>query len=38
VPAVPPDITVIDDKIAIAKENLREFIEQAAAYLGAADD
>jgi hypothetical protein len=34
----PKDITVIDDKIAIARENLRELIEQAAAYSGAADD
>jgi len=37
-PRYPQDITVIDDKIAIARENLRELIEQAAAYSGAADD
>ena len=37
-----PDIIVdtadIDDQIAVARENLRELIEQAAAYSGAADD
>ena len=37
-----PDIIAhtadIDDQIAVARENLRELIEQAAAYSGAADD
>ena len=37
-----PDITAdtadIDDQIAVARENLRELIEQAAAHSGAADD
>jgi hypothetical protein len=33
-----PDIADIDDQIAIVRENLRELIEQAAAYSGAADD
>jgi hypothetical protein len=28
----------IDDQIAVARENLRELIEQATAYSGAADD
>ena len=37
-----PDIIAntadIDDQIAVARENLRELIEQAAAYSGAADN
>ena len=37
-----PDIIAttadIDEQIAVARENLRELIEQAAAYSGAADD
>ena len=37
-----PDIIAhtadIDDQIAVTRENLRELIEQAAAYSGAADD
>ena len=33
-----PDIAEIDARIADIKENLRELIEQAAAYSGAADD
>lgn len=32
------DTADIDDQIAAARENLRELIEQAAAYSGAADD
>ena len=38
VPEVPPNIADIDDQIAIVRENLRELIEQPAAYSGAADD
>jgi len=37
-----PDIRIniadIDDQMAVARETLRELIEQAAAYSGAADD
>ncbi len=33
-----PDLTEIDKRIAAARENLRELIEQAAAYSGAADE
>jgi hypothetical protein len=33
-----PDLTEIDERIAIARENLRELLEQAAAYSGAADE
>jgi hypothetical protein len=32
------DLADIDDQIAVTRENLRELIEQAAAYSGAADD
>jgi hypothetical protein len=32
------DIAEIDDQIAAKRENLRELVEQAAAYSGAADD
>jgi hypothetical protein len=38
VPEVPPNIADIDDQIPIVRENLRELIEQATAYSGAADD
>ena len=31
-------IAEIDERIAVVRENLRELIEQAAAYSGAADD
>jgi predicted nucleic acid-binding Zn-ribbon protein len=34
----PTSIAEIDDRIAAARENLRELIEQAAAYSGAADE
>jgi hypothetical protein len=33
-----PDLTEIDERIAVARENLRELLEQAAAYSGAADE
>ena len=33
-----PDIAEIDARIADTKENLRELVEQAAAFSGAADD
>jgi hypothetical protein len=33
-----PNIAEIDAQIADVKENLRELVEQAAAYSGAADD
>jgi hypothetical protein len=33
-----PDIAEIDARIAAVRENLRELVEQAAAYSGAADD
>jgi len=37
-PDIIADTADIDDQIAVARENLRELIEQAAAYSGAADD
>jgi septal ring factor EnvC (AmiA/AmiB activator) len=37
--AVDPDLlTEIDERIAILRDNLRELVEQAAAYSGAADE
>jgi hypothetical protein len=33
-----PDFAEIDERIAVARENLRELVEQAAAYSGAADE
>ena len=35
---VPESIEEIDGRISTLRENLRELIEQAAAYSGAADD
>jgi hypothetical protein len=35
---IPSNIAELDSRIAAARENLRELIEQAAAYSGAADD
>jgi hypothetical protein len=35
---IPSNIAGLDSRIAAARENLRELIEQAAAYSGAADD
>jgi hypothetical protein len=37
-PEIPPNIAEIDDRIAALRENLRELVEQAAAYSGAADE
>ena len=37
-PDYPTNIVEIDDRINAARENLRELIEQAAAYSGAADE
>ena len=37
-PSIIADTADIDDQIAVARENLRELIERAAAYSGAADD
>jgi hypothetical protein len=37
-PHILPDLTEIDDRIAGVRENLRELVEQAAAYSGAADE
>jgi hypothetical protein len=36
-PDVPPAIAVIDQRITVAEDNLRELTEQAASYSGAAD-
>ncbi len=33
-----PSIAELDQRIAVVRENLRELIEQAAAYSGAADE
>jgi hypothetical protein len=33
-----PDFAEIDERIAVVRENLRELVEQAAAYSGAADE
>jgi hypothetical protein len=35
---IPAKIAELDERIAILKENLRELVEQAAAYSGAADE
>lgn len=35
---IPEDIAEIDERIAIARENIRELIEQAAAYSGSEDE
>ncbi len=37
-PDVQPNIAEIEERITAARENLRELIEQAAAYSGAADE
>jgi len=37
-PDLRPNIAEIDERIAAIRENLRELVEQAAAYSGAADD
>jgi hypothetical protein len=35
---IPPAVAEIDERIGAVRENLRELIEQAAAYSGAADE
>ena len=35
---IPPNIIEINDRIDVARENLRALVEQAAAYSGAADE
>jgi len=37
-PDIRPDLSEIEKRIAAARENLRELIEQAAAFSGAADE
>jgi hypothetical protein len=37
-PNVPLSLTEIDKRIAVIRENLRELVEQAAAYSGAGDE
>ena len=37
-PNIPLTLTEIDERIAAIRENLRELVEQAAAYSGAADE
>jgi hypothetical protein len=37
-PDYPTNMTEIDERIASARENLRELVEQAAAYSGTADE
>ena len=36
--ADPEDLAELDQRIAIIRDNLRELVEQAAAYSGAADE
>jgi hypothetical protein len=38
VPDIPLNISDIDERVAILKENLRELVEQSASYSGAADE
>jgi hypothetical protein len=37
-PEIPPSLAEIEDRIAVARGNLRELTEQAAANSGAADE
>ena len=37
-PGIPLNIEEIDERIAALRENLRELVEQAAAYSGASDE
>jgi hypothetical protein len=37
-PGIPLSIAEIDERIAALRENLRELVEQAAAYSGASDE
>jgi hypothetical protein len=37
-PDIPAYIAELDERIAVLRENLRQLVEQAAAYSGAADE
>ena len=37
-PDMPRNVAELDERIAAARENLRELVEQAAAYSGASDE
>ena len=37
-PGIPANIAELDERIAVLRENLRQLVEQAAAYSGAADE
>jgi hypothetical protein len=37
-PDISPEAAELDERIAVARENLRDLVEQAAAYSGAADE
>jgi hypothetical protein len=37
-PDIPTSIAELDERIAVLRENLRQLVEQAAAYSGAADE
>jgi hypothetical protein len=37
-PDMPPNVAELDERIAAVRENLRELVEQAAAYSGASDE
>jgi len=37
-PEIPLSLAEIDERIAAVRENIRELVEQAAAYSGAADE
>lgn len=37
-PDVPTNLAELDQRIAVVRENLRQLVEQAAAYSGAADE
>jgi hypothetical protein len=37
-PAEPLDLAELDERLSVVRDNLRELVEQAAAYSGAADE
>ncbi|MGH7022924.1 MAG: hypothetical protein ACREEB_04935 [Caulobacteraceae bacterium] len=37
-PADPPNLAGIDERLSVVRDNLRELVEQAVAYSGAADE
>jgi hypothetical protein len=37
-PAEPLDLAEIDERLSVVRDNLRELVEQAAAFSGAADE